>query len=139
TATYIYDPDSNVVRVIQDGDAVDALVGISDNKTLAVTETVHDELSRPIVVHRVLFQTPDASPSRTPLLTDTPGMDTLAAYLADASSDTASVPGSTGITVIGRITFITEYDRESRVTFRIQDDLDVSRVDYDGAGRVVKT
>jgi len=32
-----------------------------------------------------------------------------------------------------------EDDRDSRTTFRIQDDLDVSRADYDGAGRPVKT
>jgi RHS repeat-associated protein len=135
----VYDPDSNVVRVIQDGDPIDDVVGSSENKTLSVTETVYDELSRTICVHQVLFQTPDATPSRTPLLTDTPAMDTLAAYLSDASSDTASVPGATEITVIGRVTSITEYDRESRRTFRIQDDLDVSRTDYDGTGRVVKT
>ena len=138
-ATYVYDPDSNVIRVIQDGDAVDDLVGSSENKTLSVAETIHDELARAYVVHRVLFQTPDTSPTRTPTLSDTPAMDSLAAYLADASSDTASVPGATGITVIGRMTSITEYDRESRVTFTIQDDLDVSRADYDGESRTLKS
>jgi RHS repeat-associated protein len=137
--TYLYDPDSNAVRVIHDGDPVDDVVGSSENKTLSVTETIYDELSRTVCIHQVLFQTPDASPSRTPLLTDTPAMDSLAAYLSDASSDTASVPGATGITVIGRVTWVAEYDREGRGTFRIQDDLDVSRMDYDGVGRVVRT
>ncbi|MCI0545307.1 MAG: hypothetical protein L0Z49_12835, partial [Actinobacteria bacterium] len=137
-ATYVYDPDSNVVRVIRDGDPIDDLAGASENKTLSVTETIHDELSRAYVMHQVLFQTPDVAPSRTPTLTDTSSMDTLAAYLADASSDTASVPGATGITVIGRVTSTTEYDRQSRVTFLVQDDLDVYRTDYDGASRVIK-
>jgi len=139
---YVYDPDSNVVRVIQDGDPIDDVVPGAfpdgDNKTLAVTETIHDELSRVVVTHRVLFRTPDATPTRTPTLTDTPAMDVLAAYLSDASSDTAAVPGAVGITVIGRVTTLTEYDRESRATFTMQDDLDARRTDYDGARRSVR-
>lgn len=138
-STYFYDPDSNVIRVIQDGDPTDDGVGTTGNKTLSVSEYIHDELSRAIASHSVLFQTPDVSPSRTPTLTDTSAMDSLAPYLNDASSDTASVPNSTGITVIGRVTSISEYDRESRVTFSVQDDLDTYRTDYDGASRVVKT
>jgi YD repeat-containing protein len=70
-------------------------------------------------------------------------MDTLLdredAYLSDANSDTAAVPGATGITVIGRLSSIKEYDKASRVTFTIQDDLSLYRTDYDGASRVVKT
>jgi len=139
TAIQVYDPDSLVVRSIVNGDPIDDVAGSSENKTLSITETVYDELSRVVCTHLVLFQTPDASPSRTPTITDTAAMDSLAAYLADASSDTASVPGATGVTVIGRISRLTEYDRESRVTFQIQDDLNVSRTDYDGASRVVKT
>jgi hypothetical protein len=137
--TNVYDPDSNVVRVIRDGDPVDDVVGNSENKTLAVTETIFDEISRAVCTHRVLFQTPDAIPSRVPLLTDTVAMDSLAAYLADSPSDTAAIPGSIGITVIGRVSFIAEYDRERRATFHVQDDLDVSRTDYDGVGRTIKT
>jgi RHS repeat-associated protein len=36
------------------------------------------------------------------------------------------------------MTTLTEYDREGRVTFTVQDDLDAGRNDYDGLGRDVK-
>lgn len=136
---YFYDPDDNVVRTISDGDPINDVPGNEGNKTLSVSEFVHDTLSRVFVTHQALFQTPDAKPVRTPTLTDTPAMDTLAAYLFDAPSDTSPVPGSTGIIVIGRVTTLTEYDSESRVTFTVQDDLDAYRTDYDGVDRVVKT
>ena len=67
-------------------------------------------------------------------------MDDLAPYLADANADTANVPDAlSGVNVIGRITFITEYDRESRTTFSVEDDLDTYRSDYDGASRTIKS
>lgn len=137
--SHAYDPASHLVRVRQDGDPVDDKAGAGANKTLSATEYIHDELSRVVAMHGVLFQTPDVTPARPPTLTDTPAMDALAPYLADASSDTAGVPGATGITVIGRVTTITEYDRESRVTFTVQDDLDNYRTDYDGASRIIRT
>jgi RHS repeat-associated protein len=137
--TNIYDPASNVVRVITDGDPVDDVVGSNENKTLAVTEYIHDELSRIVATHEVLFHTPDVAPLRTPILTDTPAMDSLAPYLSDAPSDTAPVPGAIGIVVIGRVTTLMEYDRNERPIFEIQDDLDVYRTDYDGPGRIVGT
>lgn len=43
---YTYDPDDNVVRVIKDGDPINDGVGATENKTLEVTEYIHDELSR---------------------------------------------------------------------------------------------
>lgn len=135
----VYDPDSNVVRVIQNGDPINDVAGGKENRTLAVTEYIHDELSRVVATQRVLFLTPDVTPARTPVLTDTPAMDALAAYLADADSDTTAVPGAIGVSVIGRVTTLSEYDRESRVTFTVQDDLDAYRTDYDGASRVIKT
>jgi len=58
---------------------------------------------------------------------------------SDASSDTAAVPGSTGITVIGRVTTLQEYDRLHRRTFAVEDDLDTTRLDYDGANRQVQS
>lgn len=139
TSTYSYDPDDNVVRVVQNGDPIDDVVGESDNRTLAVTEYIYDSLSRVVITHQVLFETPDVEPIRTPVLTDDPDMDALAAYLADAPSDTATVPGALGITVIGRVTSLGEYDRQSRTTFAVQDDLDTYRTDHDGASRVIKT
>ena len=52
----------------------------------------------------------------------------------------AAVPGSLGgISIIGRITTLSEYDRASRTTFSVTDDLDNYRSDYDGASRVVKS
>ena len=44
-----------------------------------------------------------------------------------------------GVTVLGRVSERTEYDRNSRVTFRVQDDGDTSHTFYDGVGRVIKT
>jgi RHS repeat-associated protein len=139
---YTYDPDSNIVRVVQTGDPVDDVFGNPNSNTLAVTEYVHDELSRVIVTHQVLFKTPypvGQGPQRDPTLTDTPDMDALAAYLADAPSNTAAVPGRNDITVLGRVSTLTEYDRESRPTFTVTDTLHNFRTDYDGARRVIKT
>ena len=53
-----YDPTSNVVRVVQIGDPVNSTPTSTNFKTLAVTETIPDELSRTIATHQVLFQTP---------------------------------------------------------------------------------
>ena len=139
TMLNVYDPDGNVVRVITAGDPLDDALGGSPNKTLAITEFIHDSLSREIATHRVLFQTPDTKPVRRPELTDNERMDALAPYLADAAGDRAAVPGAGDVIVLGRISTITEYDRNGRTTFAIQDDLDSIRVDYDGIGRVVKT
>lgn len=136
--TWFYDPDDNVTREISDGDPIDDVAGMAENKTLAVTEYIHDEHNRVVATHRVLFRTPDVTPLRTPTLTDTPAMDSLATYLSDASSNTAIVPGATGIMVVGRVTTIKEYDRKGRATFSVQDDLDNYRTDYDGADRAVK-
>lgn len=138
-SAYVYDPASNVIRVRSDGEPVDDVAGDSGNRTLAVTEYIYDECSRVFVTHQALFQTPDATPTRTPTLTDTPAMDSLVAYLSDAPSDTAGVPGAVSIAVIGQVSTLTGYDRSSRVVFTIQDDLDAYRTDYDGADRAVKT
>ncbi|MBN1560378.1 RHS repeat-associated core domain-containing protein [candidate division KSB1 bacterium] len=43
------------------------------------------------------------------------------------------------VSLIGRVTNITEYDKKGRVTFRVTDDLGVTRTYYDGADRVIKT
>jgi len=137
--TRFYDPDDNAVRGIADGDPIDDVAGMVENKTLVVTEYIHDERNRVVATHRVLFRTPDVMPSRTPTLTDTPAMDSLAPYLSDASSDAASVPGAAGIMILGRVTTITEYDRKGRATFSVRDDLDTYRTDYDGADRMVRT
>lgn len=148
-STTFYDPSSDVIRVIQDGAPNNDVVGTPANATLAVTESVHDELSRVFVTHQVLFRTPypivppGQEPQRAPTLTDQPAMDALAAYLSvslnQPGSDTDAVPGAIGIAVIGRVSTLTEYDRAGRVAFTVQDDLDTYRSFYDGAGRVIKT
>jgi YD repeat-containing protein len=78
-------------------------------------------------------------PSRTPTLTANANLAALAPYLADASANTAPVPNVAGITVLGRVSTLSEYDRDSRPTFSVAPNLAVDRTDYDGAGRVLQT
>src|SRR5262249_40758115 len=52
---------------------------------------------------------------------------------------TQPIPGVSGITILGRVARRTEYDRDSRVTFTVQDSLNTTRTFYDGVGRVLKT
>ena len=141
---YTYDAEGHVVRIIQEGDPVDDVAGTTGNKTMSVTEYIYDEVDRLVFTHKVLFETPDVTRSsgRTLTLTDSADMDSLATYLSDATSDTAAVPNAVGLTgtyaVKGRVTSMTEYDRNSRVTHVITDDFDVTRYLYDGAGRMIK-
>ena len=143
----VYDPDSNVIRTVRIGHPNDDVAGDTGDVTLAVTEFVHDNLSRTIATHEVLFETDvgTISPAlRTQDLTDFTDMDGYAPYQSDATSDTAGVPdpatnSGSLLTPIGRITTVTEYDRLSRQTFRTQDDLDSTRTAYDGASRVRET
>ena len=58
-------------------------------------------------------------------------MDSLVASLA--------VSSTSGMTVLGRISTITEYDRDSRNAFTVDDALHTNGTEYDGAGRVIKT
>ena len=51
---------------------------------------------------------------------------------------TQPIPGVSGITILGRVSDQTDYDRDSRVTFAIQDDAAATRVLYDGAGRAIE-
>ncbi len=137
--TNSYDPDDNLVRVILDGDPENDIVGTSGNKTLSVSEYIHDNRNRVIFIHEVLFETQDHTPTNTPTLTDGADMDTISIYLSDANSDTAAVPGAiAGLTIIGRVTSMQEYDRQSRSTFEVLDDMDTYLTDYDGASRSIK-
>ncbi|MBV7332819.1 RHS repeat-associated core domain-containing protein [Chloroflexi bacterium TSY] len=54
-------------------------------------------------------------------------------------NDSQPIPGVTGVSILGRVSVRTEYDRNSRQTFTIEDDGDTTRLFYDGADRVVKT
>src|ERR1700694_4800466 len=53
--------------------------------------------------------------------------------------DNQVIPGVGGITIIGRVSKRTEYDRKSRSTFTVEDDGDTYSTLYDGADRVIKT
>jgi YD repeat-containing protein len=110
-----YDPASNVVRVVTRGAPVNDVPGSAGNVTLAVTEHVFDELSRNVVSHAVLFQTPGHDPSRTPVLTDTWAMDAWPPTCPTRLRRRA-VPGVTDITVLGRVSSLAEYDRAGRAT-----------------------
>lgn len=137
-----YDAASNITRVIRKGDPVDDDTRHSDNVSLAVTEYVHDELNRVVVTNQVLFETPNVITDRDVDLTDTEAMDRLLAQsLTVALQDQAGVPDS-GLSqqqIIGRVSSITEYDRNWRVTFTVEDDLVTRRREYDGVGRTIKT
>jgi RHS repeat-associated protein len=137
-----YDPASNPVRVIRIGDTVNnSNPTANEHKTLAVTENIPDELNRTIATHQVLFRTPYAvGPTNTPTLTVNTAMAVLTPYLNDSpGGNTGPVPNRNDITVLGRISTFTEYDRDSRTTFVVQPNQATVRTDYDGAGRVVKT
>jgi YD repeat-containing protein len=149
----VYDPASNVVRTIQSGDPVSNTIPANNtHNTLAVTENIYDELSRPIANHQVLFQTPypaGQGPARTPTLSVNPAMAAFAPYLADAPSNQAGIPSVifpppigtlnfNDVNILGRVSTFNEYDRNSRPTFSIAANLGTSRTDYDGAGRAVK-
>ena len=152
-----YDPASNVIRTssfgpvggispIDDGpDELPGPVSINgviqtDNlvnaNLLAAVEMLHEELNRTYQTDQVLFvNTIDTV--REPEVDDGPL----------TPDDDQPIPGIADIDIIGRVTNRTEYDRNSRLTFTVEDDEDpntsenegTSRIDYDGAGRQIKT
>lgn len=141
--TQFFDPAGNVIRVVVMGAPSDDVAGSSGNVVLSVTEMLYDELNRPFLTNQVLFQTPGVVVSRTPDLKDGAAMDAYltAAFKAAGSTfnDTAEIPENKAITVIGRVTSLQEYDRNSRPSFTVQDDMDNNRVFFDGVGRTMKT
>jgi YD repeat-containing protein len=153
---YQYDPASNMVRALRFGpvggasptsDGPDELPGPvslggviqSDNlvttNLLEATESVHDELNRAFQTDRVLFvntiptmRPPDVMDGASDI-----GKENL------TPGDSQPISGVSGVTIIGRVTTRTEYDRASRTAFTVEDDTDVYRTDYDGADRMRKT
>lgn len=104
---------------------------VNSNPLLSATEYLHDELSRTFQTDQVLF----VNSARTPDVADG------AADLGKADltpEDNQAIPG-VDITIAGRVSTRTEFDRKSRSTFTVEDDGDTSRVLYDGADRVIKT
>ena len=151
-----YDPDGNIIRTTDFGPTGGASptsngpltpagpvseLGVIqssklvNNNLLSATETSYDELGRAYQTSQVLFvntiptvRTPDVAEGASDVgLGDlTPGQ-------------TQAIPGVTGITILGRVSDQTDYDRDSRVTFTVQDDATSTRNLYDGAGRVIET
>ena len=114
-----YDPVNNITSETRRGPIGGASptdnLG-ANNVDLSITEYQYDERNRRIQEDRVLFVSPGVVTERTPSITDgaqTPGDD--------------------------RVTIRMEYDRKSRQTFLVQDDLDTYQTEYDGANRVIKT
>jgi len=137
-----YDPAGNVTRSIRDGAPLDDQVGSAENVTLSATEFIHDELNRQIAVQELLFETPGVDTVRDARLVDGDAMDKLLSQsLLDDLLDEAPIADAIGLEagLIGRVTNLTEYDRNSRVTFRVEDDLVNHRTEYDGANRAVRT
>ena len=114
-----YDPASNVVvhevRGAAGGPSPDSN-RVLDNVLLQRTQTSFDELLRGFQVDVSLFTTPTVQYLHAPTLQDGPlGPD-------DRLVSTR-----------------TEYDRNSRPTFMVDDDLDVYLIEYDGLNRVVRS
>jgi len=153
---YQYDPAGNRVRTTRFGpvggpsstsDGPGTLPGpvssggtinagnLVNGNLLEATEYKCDELSRLYQTDQVLFVNTVAT-VRTLDVADG------AADIGEGNltpGDNQAIPGITGVTITGRVTSRTEYDRNSRVTFTVEDDGDVHRTFYDGAGRVIKT
>ena len=106
-----------------------------NSNLLAATETSYDELSRAFQTAQVLFV--NTIPTvRTPDVAEG-GSDV---GLGDLNpGQTQAIPGVSGVTILGRVTDRTEYDRDSRPTFTVGDAIETSRTFYDGAGRVIET
>jgi len=151
---YQYDPDGNLIRTLQfgpvggpsptsdgtPGGPVSSLgviqsANLVNSNLLAATETSYDELGRVIQTSRVLFV--NTIPTvRAPNVAEG-GSDV---GLGDLTpGETQSIPGVSGVTILGRVSDQTEYDRDSRVTFTVQDDATAMRTLYDGAGRPIET
>jgi len=114
---YRYDPAGNVVESMRRGR--NGGPSPTDNSTLGNvllrrTFFRHDELSRIYQLDRALFTTPGVDYDRPPELMD-----------GDLS------PGD------ARVTLRAEFDRNSRTAFRIEDDGDLVRFEYDGANRLI--
>jgi RHS repeat-associated protein len=113
-----YDPANNVIREARKGtvggESPKQMTGVN-NVLLSVTEYQPDELNRLFQQDSILFVSPGITTQRQSTLTDGP-----------------LTPGD------GKVTTRHEYDRKSRRTFVVEDDLRTARTDYDGADRTLK-
>ena len=150
-----YDPDGNSVRTSRFGptggpsptsDGPDPLLrpvsaagsiqsaSLVNSNVLESTETLRDEIDRIYQTDRVLFVNTIAT-VRPPDVQDgasdigkgdlTPG-------------DNQSIPGVSGVSIIGRVTTRAVYDRNSQPVLKVEDDTDTYSYVYDGADRIVE-
>jgi RHS repeat-associated protein len=114
-----YDPVSNIVKQTNRGPVGGSSptnISGASNVELSIVENQFDELNRNIQRDQELFVSTGVMTQRTPDIQDaqlTPGDD--------------------------RVTTRMEYDRKSRSTFQIEDDLDTYRMDYDGMDRLINS
>jgi RHS repeat-associated protein len=151
-----HDPAGNTVRVSRFGpvggasptaDGPDALpmpvstggviqmANLVSRNLLAATENFFDELNRRFQTDRVLFV--NTTPTVRP-----PNVADGAADIGKGNltpADNQAIPGIAGVTILGRVSTRSEYDRNSRRTFIVQDDGDTARTFYDGVDRVIRT
>ncbi len=155
---YQYDPASNRVRTTRFGPVggpsptsdgpdilpkpvssggVIQLVNLVNPNLLAASEYLYDELSRRFQTdHGLLVNT---IPTRRPADVNDGATDLGKGDLTPG--DTCTVPGaqSPPSDFLGCVSMRSEYDRNSRRTFVVEDDADTYRTFYDGADRVIKT
>ncbi len=151
-----YEPDGNVIRSSQFGatggpsptsDGPDMLPGpvsqlgiiqsgnLVSSNLLSATEYQYDELGRLYQTDRVLFV--NTIPTQRPANVAAGATDLGEGDLNPGA--TQPIPGVSGVTILGRVSDRTEYDRDSRVTFDVQDTTNTTRTFYDGVGRVIET
>jgi RHS repeat-associated protein len=147
-----YDPDGDIVRVSQFGPTggpsptSDGTPGgpvshlgviqsgnLVNSNLLASTEMSYDELARRYQTSGVLFV--NTIPTARPADVAEGGSDVGLGNLTPGQ--TQPIPGVSGVTILGRVTDRTEYDRADRITFDVQDDTATTRTYYDGLGRPI--
>ncbi len=115
---YVYDPAGNVVESARRGRNGGPSPGDNstvDNVLLSRSFFQHDELSRIFQIDRALFTAPGVDYNHPPELVD---------------------GGLTGGDA--RVTMRAEFDRNSRPSFRVEDDEDLVSFEYDGLSRLVR-
>ena len=121
----------SMLGVIQAGNLV-------NGNLLSATEYSYDELGRLYQSSQVLFVNTIPT-SRAPDVAEGGSSVGLGDLTPGQTQAIPGVSGVSGVTILGRVSDRTEYDRDSRPTFRVEDDTNTSRTFYDGAGRVIET
>ena len=153
-----YDPAGNVVRVSRFGpvggasptsDGPDVLpmpvssggviqaANLVNSNLLEATESLYDELTRVFQTDRALFV--NTIPTVRPPDVADGASDIGKGDLSPADTCAVPVVPDPPSGYLGCVSTRTEYDRNSRRTFTVEDDGDTYRTFYDGAGRVIKT